>query len=266
MNKYNGKDIAVKNKINPKVSYVELQQEILSGCFEGDGLKERVILYVVGVFLCPTSDTGPSIENSKLLCSDGLNGKLKWCQFAYERLIDGISKYNGRESQTYLTGCIPMLEVRLYDYWSGVSSRATAAADHIGQIHAWRNKEVTKLISRMKGDQPAETTKESLKVGLEKQAKIEENLERLKEESKMVVDEVAGLSSNMMYFKKALSVIDAKFGIGLEVEKSVEEIRDGLHSKSKEGAESEGHIDDEVLGDDVVTLVKDENKGVVAKK
>ena len=120
---HNGKDLAAFHNISTNVSYAQLQQDILNGSFEGEAFKARFILYIVGVFLCPTSDTGPSLESFKLLCSEGLKGQLNWCMFAYDRLLDGISKFLSREKQTYLTGCLPVLEVKfplvtnsLYEY------------------------------------------------------------------------------------------------------------------------------------------------------
>ncbi|KAL4339621.1 hypothetical protein GQ457_08G016810 [Hibiscus cannabinus] len=58
--------------------------------------------------------------------------------------------------------------------------------------------------------------KESLEARVKKDNKIENNLETLKEESKKVVDQVVGLFANVMFMKKALLLIDARFAIGLE--------------------------------------------------
>ena len=120
---HNGKDLVSIHNIRTNVSYAQLQQYILSSSFEGEALKARFILYIIGVFLCPKLDTRPSLESFKLLCSEGLNEKLNWCMFAYDRLLDGISKFLSREKQTYLTGCLPVLEVKfplvtnsLYEY------------------------------------------------------------------------------------------------------------------------------------------------------
>ncbi|KAL4289839.1 hypothetical protein GQ457_14G016520 [Hibiscus cannabinus] len=65
--------------------------------------------------------------------------------------------------------------------------------------------------------------KVTLETGVERKNKIEETLETLKDESKHVIDQVVGLSANMLYMKKDLCVIDAKFGIGLEEEESMGE-------------------------------------------
>ncbi|KAL4281512.1 hypothetical protein GQ457_03G019490 [Hibiscus cannabinus] len=226
--KMNGKELALKYKINTKSTYHELHEEIVSGEFEGDELKARVLLYIVGVFLCPNANTVPSIEHMKLLCSVGLKGKLNWCKWAYERIIDGVSKFKYRAGNAYITGWIAILEVRLFDYWSGIPSRAYATADRIAGIHAWKNKDVRRLVFRIKGERRAKKVMESddnsvegtnaakantftdvimdafekvfshlneMKVTLEtrvdRQNKIEETLEILKDESKRVVDQVA---------------------------------------------------------------------------
>ncbi|KAL4313046.1 hypothetical protein GQ457_01G019300 [Hibiscus cannabinus] len=281
--KMNGKELGLKYKINTKTTYNEMHEEIVSGAFEGDELKARVLLYIVGVFLCPNANIVPSIEHLKLLCSVGLKGKLNWCKWAHERLIDGVSKFKFRGGNAYITGCIAILEVRLFDYWSGIPSRAYAAADRIGHIHAWKNKDVRRLVFRIKGERPAKKVMESddnsaegtndakmngftdvimdafenvfshlnemkvcLQTGVDRQNKIEETLEILKDESKHIVDQVAGLSVNMMYMKKALRAIDAKFGIGLEEEDSMEG-KTNVH-------ESDPKAEDEVFGKDVIHL------------
>ncbi|KAL4272285.1 hypothetical protein GQ457_13G011500 [Hibiscus cannabinus] len=252
-----GKELALKHKIKTKTTYHELHGKIVSGAFEGDDLKARVLLYIVSVFLCPNANIVPSIKHLKLLCFVGLKGKLNWCKWAYERLTDGVSKFKYRAGNAYITGCITILEVRLFDYWSRIPSRAYATADRIGHIHAWKNKDARRLVSWIKGERPAKNVKVmgsddnsvegtndakmnaytdvimdafekvfshlneikvTLKTGVDRQNKIEESLETLKDESKHVVDQVAGLSANMMYMKKALCTIDAKFGVSLEEE------------------------------------------------
>ncbi|KAL4384379.1 hypothetical protein GQ457_15G019890 [Hibiscus cannabinus] len=90
--KYDGEELAKKHKINTNTTYEQLEREILCCGFDGDELKARVLLYVVGVFLCTNANRVHSIEHFKLLCSAGLRGKLNWCKYAYERLIDGIAK------------------------------------------------------------------------------------------------------------------------------------------------------------------------------
>ncbi|KAL4290920.1 hypothetical protein GQ457_05G016330 [Hibiscus cannabinus] len=286
--KMNAKELGLKYKINTKTTYNEMHEEIVSGVFEGDELKARVLLYIVGVFLCPNANIVPSLEHLKLLCSVELKGKLNWCKWAHERLIDGVSKFKFRGGNAYITGCIAILEVRLFDYWSGIPSRAFAAADRIGRIHAWKNKDVRRLVLRIKGERPAkkmnvmesdDTSAEGtndakmkgctevimdafekvfshlsemkvcLETGVDRQNKIEETLEILKDESKHIVDQVAGLSANMMYMKKALRAIDAKYGIGLEEEDSMGG-KTNVHESDPKG-------EDEVFGKDVIHL-KDE--------
>ncbi|KAK9037036.1 hypothetical protein V6N11_021958 [Hibiscus sabdariffa] len=185
-----------------------------------------------------------------------------------------------------MTGCIAILEVRLFDYWTGIPSRAYASSDGRARIHAWRKNDVVKIvvgsdeecsegkeggrtnggddvIMEMLGKVIAELggIKESLQARVEKDNKIENTLETLKEESKKVVDQVSGLSANMMFMKKALRVIDAKFAIGLEEEEVMMEKRDFEQSNR----EYEANIVDEALKEDVI-LLKEEKVGVAGKK
>ncbi|KAK8571224.1 hypothetical protein V6N13_103353 [Hibiscus sabdariffa] len=280
--KYDGKELEKKHKINKNTTYEQLEREILCGGFEGYELKAHVLLYVVGVFLCPNANRVPSVEHFKLLCSAGLRGKLNWCKYAYERLIDGIAKLQNRVGLAYMTICIAILEVRLFNYWSGIPSRAYASSNGRARIHAWGKKDVAKIVvgsdqECSEGKEGGRTNggddvimemlgkvieelggiKESLEACVEKDNKIENTLETLKEESKKVVDQVAGLSANMMFMKKALRVIDAKFAIGLEEGKVMMEKTDVEQSN----LEYEANIVDEALKEDVI-LLKEEKVGV----
>ncbi|KAL4273416.1 hypothetical protein GQ457_13G008090 [Hibiscus cannabinus] len=323
--KYDGKELAKKHKINTNTTYEQLEREILCGGFEGDELKAHVLLYVVGVFLCPNANRVPFVEHFKLLCSAGLRGKLNWCKYAYERLIDGISKLQNRVELAYMTECIAILEVRLFDYWTGIPSRVYAAFDSRARIHAWGKKDVAKIVSNLKGERPGKKIKvsrvkhfvfysgciamkwinadfvqvvgsdeecsegkecgmtnggddvimemlekviteldgikESLEARVKKDNKIENTLETLKEESKKVVNQVVGLSANMMFMKMALRVIDAKFSIGLEEGEVMMEKTDFEQSNR----EYEANIVDEALKGDVI-LLKEEKFGVGGKR
>ncbi|KAL4355537.1 hypothetical protein GQ457_06G008970 [Hibiscus cannabinus] len=203
--KLNDKELALKHKINTKTTYHELHGEIVSGAFEGDDLKARVCVYIFGMFLCPNANTVPSIEHLKLLCSVGLKGKLNWCKWAHERLIDGVSKFKYRAGNAYITGCIAILEVMELDDDSVEGTNA--AKTNVSTDVIMNGFEVFSHLNEMKV---------TLETGVDRQNKIEETLSILKDESKHVVDQVAGLSANMMYMKKTLRAIDAKFGIGLE--------------------------------------------------
>ncbi|KAL4336152.1 hypothetical protein GQ457_07G005230 [Hibiscus cannabinus] len=152
--KYDGKELVKKHKINTNTTYEQLEWEILCDGFEGDELKARVLLYVVGVFLCPNANRVPSVEHFKLLCLAGLRGTLNWCKYAYERLIDGIAKLQKRVGLAYMTGCIAILEVRLFNYWSGIPSRAYASSDGRARIHVWGKKDVAKIVTSLKGERP----------------------------------------------------------------------------------------------------------------
>ncbi|KAE8713395.1 hypothetical protein F3Y22_tig00110210pilonHSYRG00039 [Hibiscus syriacus] len=50
----NWKALASKYGLKQKVTYAELEEEIKSGSYGRDELKARVLLYLVGIFLCPT--------------------------------------------------------------------------------------------------------------------------------------------------------------------------------------------------------------------
>ncbi|KAE8675289.1 Detected protein of unknown function [Hibiscus syriacus] len=49
----NWKALASKYGLNHKVTYTEVEEDIKSGSYLGDELKARVLLYLVGIFLCP---------------------------------------------------------------------------------------------------------------------------------------------------------------------------------------------------------------------
>ncbi|KAL4385532.1 hypothetical protein GQ457_15G020690 [Hibiscus cannabinus] len=234
--KMNGKELGLKYKINTKTTYNEMHEEIVSGVFEGDELKARVLLYIVGVFLCPNANIVPSLEHLKLLCSVGLKGKLNWCKWAHERLIDGVSKFKFRGGNAYITGCIAILEVMESD---DTSAEGTNDAKMKGCTEVIMDafEKVFSHLSEMKV---------CLETGVDRQNKIEETLEILKDESKHIVDQVAGLSANMMYMKKALRAIDAKYGIGLEKEDSMGG-KTNVHESDPKG-------EDEVFGKDVIHL------------
>ena len=78
--------------------------------------------------------------------------------------------------------------------------------------------------------------------------------------------EVAGLNANMMHVKKAIWIIDGKYGIGIDVDKSLEESRDGLDSKPKEASDVDVDFHDEGFGDEEITLLKEEKNVVKGRK
>ncbi|KAL4387016.1 hypothetical protein GQ457_09G021710 [Hibiscus cannabinus] len=262
--KMNGKELGLKYKINKKTTYNEMHEEIVSGAFEGDELKARVLLYIVGVFLCPNANIVPSLEHLNLLCFVGLKGKLNWYKWAHERLIDGVSKFKFRGGNAYITGCIAILEVRLFDYWSGIPGRAYETvleerpAKKVNVMELDDNSAEGTNDAKMNGFTDVimdafekvfshlNEMKVCLQTGVDRQNKIEETLEILKDESKHIVDQVADLSANMMYMKKVLHVIDAKFDIGLEEE-------DSMGGKTNVH-ESDPKAEDEVFGNDVIHL------------
>ncbi|KAL4308718.1 hypothetical protein GQ457_01G017130 [Hibiscus cannabinus] len=131
--KFDGEELAKKHKISMMLHM--------------NNLSAHILLYVVGVFLYPNANMVPSLEHLKLLCSVGLSGKLNWCKYAYERVIDEITKMQNRVGLTHMTGYIAILEVQLFDYWSGIPSRSYASYDGHARIHAWGKKDVVKIVT-----------------------------------------------------------------------------------------------------------------------
>ncbi|KAL4335689.1 hypothetical protein GQ457_07G010290 [Hibiscus cannabinus] len=191
--KMNGKELALKHKINTKTTYHQLYGEIVSGASEGDELKARVLIYIVGVFLCPNMNTVPSIEHLKLLYSVGLKGKLNWCKWAYERLINGVSKFKYHVDNAYITECIAILEVM-------GSDDDSAGGTNVAKMNA----STDIIMDAFEVFSPLNEMKVTLETGVERQNKIEESLETLKDESKHVVDKFVGLSANMIFSNDAI--------------------------------------------------------------
>ncbi|KAL4353175.1 hypothetical protein GQ457_06G017320 [Hibiscus cannabinus] len=182
----------------------------------------------------------------------------------------------------------------------GIPSRGYASSDGCARMHAWGKKDIAKIVTSLKGERLGKKfkvlgsdeecsegkeggrtdggddiiiemlgkviaklggIKESLEAHVKKDNEIENKLETLKEESKKVVDQVAGLSANMMFMKKPLQVIDAKFAIGLKEGEVMMEKTDVERSNR----EYEANIVDEALKEDVI-LLKEDNVGVGGRK
>ncbi|KAE8667668.1 hypothetical protein F3Y22_tig00112383pilonHSYRG00268 [Hibiscus syriacus] len=102
------------------------------------GLKQkaRVLLYLVGIFLCPTGDTSTNKDYMKLICNEGLKGEFNWVEYVHSRLIKSIITFkNG--SQRYLKGCIAILEVALFNFWSGCEAVPAYERTGVTRIRAW---------------------------------------------------------------------------------------------------------------------------------
>ena len=89
---------------------VEKEMFVLDG--ESDDFKTRLLLYIVGRFLCPSTDWGLSPNYYFYLNEDGLTGKLNWAKHAHKKLFDSIT----RKDESYLIGCVLLLEVSYIYY------------------------------------------------------------------------------------------------------------------------------------------------------
>ncbi|KAE8682977.1 hypothetical protein F3Y22_tig00111221pilonHSYRG00017 [Hibiscus syriacus] len=147
----NWKELASKYGLNHKVTYAEVEEDIKSGSYRGDELKARVLLYLVGIFLCPTGDTSTNKDNMKLICDEGLKGEFNWAEYVHSRLIESIITFQ-KGSQRYLKGCIAILEVALFDYWSGCDSLPAYERHGVARIRAWEKEEVVRVMAKLKVD------------------------------------------------------------------------------------------------------------------
>ncbi|KAE8709882.1 hypothetical protein F3Y22_tig00110328pilonHSYRG00762 [Hibiscus syriacus] len=149
----NWKALASKFGLNQKVTYAEVEKDIKSGSYGGDELKAQVLLYLVGIFLCPTGDTSTNKEYMKLICDEGLKGEFNWAEYVYSRLIESIITFQ-KGSHRYLKGCIAILEVALFDFWSGCDSLPAYERNGVARIHAWGKEEVVRVMAKLKLDRP----------------------------------------------------------------------------------------------------------------
>ncbi|KAE8712620.1 hypothetical protein F3Y22_tig00110239pilonHSYRG00108 [Hibiscus syriacus] len=145
-------------------------EKIKSGSYEGDELKARVLLYLVRIFLCPTGDTSKNKDYIKLICDEGLKGEFNWAEYVHLRLIESIITFK-KGSQRYLKGCIAILEVALFNFWSGCE--AVPAYERTGVI----------------GKEAAEKEEEMVVLGMTVRG-VEEILERHKGEVEGKIDGV----------------------------------------------------------------------------
>ncbi|KAE8683392.1 hypothetical protein F3Y22_tig00111208pilonHSYRG00112 [Hibiscus syriacus] len=173
----NWKALASKYGSNHKVTYAEVEEDIKSGSYRGDELKARVLLYLAGIFLCPTGDTSTNKDNMKLICDEGLKGEFNWAEYVHSRLIESIITFQ-KGSQRYLKGCIAILEIALFDYWSGCDSLPAYERRGVARIRAWGKEEVVRVMSKLKVDRPR---------------KLEMDVEEVEEAEEREVDMVGGV-------------------------------------------------------------------------
>ncbi|KAE8691693.1 hypothetical protein F3Y22_tig00110885pilonHSYRG00091 [Hibiscus syriacus] len=177
----NWKALASKYSLNHKVTYAEVEEDIKIGSYREDELKARVLLYLVGIFLCPMGDTSTNKDNMKLICDEGLKGEFNWAEYVHSRLIESIITFQ-KGSQRYLKGCIAILEVALFNYWSGCDSLPAYERHGVARIRAWENEEVVRVMAKLKlmtGGKNDGVVKEVVEIrselsGMEEEEKMEE--------------------------------------------------------------------------------------------
>ncbi|KAE8704516.1 hypothetical protein F3Y22_tig00110450pilonHSYRG00530 [Hibiscus syriacus] len=131
----NWKALASKYGLNQKVAHAEVEEDIKSGSYGGDDLKARVLLYLVGIFLCPTGDTSTNKDDMKLICDEGLKGEFNWAEYVHSRLIESIIIFQ-KGSQRYLKG------LSAYE------------RNGVAHIRAWGKEEVVRVMEKLKLDRP----------------------------------------------------------------------------------------------------------------
>ena len=102
LNRPNTRQLMEKFEFKKNSKYSEMEARIKKLDVDSEELKACILLYIVGMFLCPTSTTFPPEKFWNLLCDEGLNGKLNWAKFTHEFLINGMVKYltSGKNRET----------------------------------------------------------------------------------------------------------------------------------------------------------------------
>ncbi|KAE8661661.1 GEM-like protein 5-like [Hibiscus syriacus] len=157
----NWKALASKYDLKHNVTYAELEEEIKSGSYEGDDLKARVLLYLVGIFLCSMGDTSKSKDNMKLICDEGLKGKFNWAEYVHSRLIESIINFQ-KGHQRYFKGCIAILEVALFDFWTDSNSMPAYERTRVACIYAWGKEEMMRVMVKLILDRPTKQEREAV--------------------------------------------------------------------------------------------------------
>ncbi|KAE8707339.1 hypothetical protein F3Y22_tig00110384pilonHSYRG00539 [Hibiscus syriacus] len=174
------KALASKYGLKQKVTYAELEEEIKSGSYGGDELKARVLLYLVGIFLCPMGDMSTNKDYMKLICDQGLKGEFNWAEYVHSRLIESIITFK-KGSQRYLKGCIVILEVALFDFWSGCEVVLAYERTGVALIRTWGKEEVVRVMEKLKLDRPRKQERVIGKEVVEAEEKKEEMVGEIKE-------------------------------------------------------------------------------------
>ncbi|KAE8673193.1 Detected protein of unknown function [Hibiscus syriacus] len=244
----NWKSLASKYGLEQKMTYAELEEEIKSGSYAGGGggdeLKARVLLYLVDIFLCPTGDTSTNKDYMKLICNEGLKGEFNWAEYVHSRFIESIITFK-KGSHRYLKECIAILEVALFDFWSGCETISAYERTGVARICVWGKEEVVRVMAKLKLDRPR---KHERVIG----KKVEEAEEK-KEEMVVLGDDGEGKQSNFDILMSELDDIKKiQFYImqrQSRVEEKLERVEDTLE---RHKGEMEGKIDGVVKEVDVL--------------
>ncbi|KAE8678387.1 hypothetical protein F3Y22_tig00111427pilonHSYRG00684 [Hibiscus syriacus] len=82
-----------------------------------------------------------------------LKGEFNWDEYVHSRLIESIITFK-KGSQRNLKGCITILEVALFNFWSGCEAVPTYEITGMARIRSWGKKEVVKVMAKLKLDKP----------------------------------------------------------------------------------------------------------------
>ncbi|KAE8667071.1 hypothetical protein F3Y22_tig00112453pilonHSYRG00053 [Hibiscus syriacus] len=172
------KALVSKYGLKQKVTYAEIEEEIKSGSYGGDELKARVLLYLVGIFLCPTGETSMKKDYMKLICDEGLKGEFNWAEY-----------------------------VALFDFWSGYETVSAYERIGVAHIRAWGKEEVVRVMAKLKLDRPrkqervigkeVEEAEEKKRDGWEVEGKIDGVVKEVKVLRGEVVKEVEVLRGDL---------------------------------------------------------------------
>ncbi|KAE8717129.1 hypothetical protein F3Y22_tig00110059pilonHSYRG00125 [Hibiscus syriacus] len=182
----NWKALASKYGLNHKVTYAEVEDDIKSGSYWGDELKARVLLYLVGIFLCPTGDTSTNKEYMKLICDEGLKGEFNWAEYIHSRLIESIITFK-KGSQRYLKGCIAILEVIGKDVEEQWRQRRRKEGWLLGDDGEWDDGEAKQSNFDILMSELADIKKIQFEI-MQRQSRVEEKLGQVVEKLERVED------------------------------------------------------------------------------
>lgn len=110
-----GVELAGRLGIKEQQSWCSILEQIKTEPAGSDRLKARVLIWIVGQFLCPTSSLFPSKRHFNLLTHDGLDGRYNWAKLGADYMVRGMQVYKrsiDAGKMKYFLGCLAVLEVR----------------------------------------------------------------------------------------------------------------------------------------------------------